>query len=213
MLGSILGGFANDIWSFGKDQAAGWANSARAWHYKKKEMELSDKMQRDYAHDAPGIVRSGYEDANMNPMLAYSNSAASEAINASGVDSSGPQTGSSAAQMMQLKQQKELNDSTIEMQKDTGTAAVQNAAAAAKNADTNSARSAIEMDNQTRKTDAEITKLIASSDLDKETKRKVIAETALTGHKATSAKYSAHLDKIKDEVLTKGEGVVRAAMK
>ena len=209
MLGSILGSIGNDIWSSARGQAEGWMNSERAWHYKKKEMEKSDQMQRAYAHDAPGIVRSGYEDANMNPMLAYSNSAASEAISASGVDSSGPQSSSSVAQMMQLKQQKEMNDSTIALNEKTGIANTTNAVAAMKNADTNSARSAIEMDNQTRKTDAEIAKLLASTDLDKETKRKVIEETALTSHKATSAKFTAHIDSLKDQLLTKVEKQVR----
>ena len=191
------------------DQAVGWANSARAWHYKKQEMEKSDELQRAYAHDAPGLVRSGYEAANMNPMLAYSNSAASEAISASGVDSNGPQGSTSAMQAVQLRQQKELNDSTVALNEKTGISNMTNAIAAMKNADTNSARSAIEMDNQTRKTDAEIAKLISSTDVDKETKKKLIQETALTSHKATSAKFTAHIDEIRDRLLTNTEKVVK----
>lgn len=157
MFGEILGGIANSIGSFGLDMANKAATGALNAHYSRELMRYQDKLNRQYGEDAASIAKRGYEKADMNPMLAYSNSAQQAAYTASGDTGAGQQTDAlgAANQLAQTQSNIRLQDKQGQSVEDQGNAAILNATTSA------------------LKASAEIPKILADKDVSVATKKKL----------------------------------------
>lgn len=157
MLGAILGGIANSIGSFGLDMANKAATGALNAHYSRELMRYQDKLNRQYGEDAASIARRGYEKADMNPMLAYTNSAQQAAYTASGETGSGQQSDAlgGANQLAQTQSNIKLQEKQGQSVEDQGNAAILNATTSA------------------LKASAEIPKILADKDVSVATKKQL----------------------------------------
>lgn len=157
MFGSILGSIGSSIMDFGLDMANKATTGAINNHYTRELMRYQDKLNRAYGEDAASIARQSYEKADMNPMLAYSNSAQQAVYSGSGDVGSGQQgdVAGKASQLAQTQSNIDLQAKQGQSVEDQGNAAVLNATTSA------------------LKAQAEIPKIMADTDVSKETKNEI----------------------------------------
>ncbi|QCS36515.1 hypothetical protein [Capybara microvirus Cap3_SP_442] len=148
LLAAAAGNIFDRALNIGEGAATSAINSAIGWKYQKKAMNYSDQLQRSFAHDSYGIMRSGLEDAGYNPLLSLSGSSNSEPLVAGASSASGTGSGQgmgNAAAMKQAKAAEELKDSQIDL----------NASQEALNG-TNSAKAQADINNSTAMTKAQV---------------------------------------------------------
>lgn len=129
----ILGSVGSSIWDFGMDMANKATTGAINNHYSREMMRYQDKLNRAYGEDAAGISRRSYEKADMNPMLAYNNSAQQAVYSGSGDVGSGQQSdiAGKASQLAQTQSNIALQEKQGQSVEDQGNAAVLNATTSA----------------------------------------------------------------------------------
>lgn len=77
----MLGGLGSGLAAGGLGLLGSIASSAMSYAYQKKLLEKQDRMQRQFAADAPGITKSGMEKAGINPLVGTSGTTSSEPLN------------------------------------------------------------------------------------------------------------------------------------
>ena len=152
----MLGGLGSGLAVGGLGLLGSIASSAMSYAYQKKLLEKQDRMQRQFAADAPGITKSGMEKAGINPLVGTSGTTSSEPLNAGSqqVNLSGGLSDAinAAAAFKSANTNASVGKSTVDLNKTTE--AVNRA-----NVMNNTAKTNAEIYNDIRLTDAKVDNL------------------------------------------------------